>query len=74
MTGQVRGRRPAEHGMPAAAKPTDVEITQARNLGIECVAVRQRRTDLHARRGARQPGAWIAARCRSCGFLRAFLS
>jgi hypothetical protein len=43
--------------MPTAAKLTNVEITQARNLGVEFLAVRQRRTDLHPRRAlsARTP-------------------
>ena len=46
MTGKVSGRSPAECGMPTAAKLTNVEITQARNLDVEFLAVRQRRTDL----------------------------
>ena len=41
----MSGRWPAECGMPTAAKLTNVEITQARNLGVEFLAVRQRRTD-----------------------------
>ena len=48
----MRGRWPPEYGMPTAAKLTDVEITQARDLDVECLAVRQRRTDLDARHGA----------------------
>jgi hypothetical protein len=35
MAGQVRGRLPAEPGVPTAANLTDAEITQARNLGVE---------------------------------------
>jgi hypothetical protein len=35
MAGQVRGRLPPEHGVPTAAKLTDAEIAQARNLGVE---------------------------------------
>jgi hypothetical protein len=35
MAGQVRGRLPPEHSVPAAAKLTDAEIAQARNLGVE---------------------------------------
>ena len=42
------GLIPAECGMPTAAKLTNVEITQARNLDVEFLAVRQRRTD-HSR-------------------------
>src|SRR6201987_3207080 len=41
--------------MPTAAKLTNVEITQARNLGVEFLAVRQRRTDLHPWHGSRWP-------------------
>jgi hypothetical protein len=39
------GRSPAEYGMPAAAQSRDVDITQARNLDIKSLSVRQRRTD-----------------------------
>ena len=35
MAGQVRGRLSPEHGVPTAAKLTDAEIAQARNLGVE---------------------------------------
>ena len=35
MAGQVRGWLPPEHGMPTAAKLTDVEIAQARDLDVE---------------------------------------
>ena len=35
MAGQVRGRLPPEHGVPTAAKLTDVEIAQARDLDVE---------------------------------------
>jgi hypothetical protein len=41
----MRGRSPAEYGMPTAAQRCDVEITQARNLDIKGLSVRQRRTD-----------------------------
>ena len=51
MAGQVRGRRPPEDSVPAAAKRVDVEIAQARDLGVECLAVRRRRTDPHAGHG-----------------------
>ena len=46
MTGKVRGRWPSEHGLPTAAKPTEVEIAQMRDLVFEHFAVWQRRTDL----------------------------
>src|SRR5437660_9564172 len=36
MAGQVRGRLPPEHGVPTAAKLTDAEIAQARNLAVVC--------------------------------------
>jgi hypothetical protein len=49
MAGQVRGRLPPEYGMPAGAKRTDVEIAQTRNLAVECLPVRDCRTDLNAR-------------------------
>ena len=41
MAGQVRGRLPPEHGVPTGSKRADVEITQARNLDVECLAVRR---------------------------------
>jgi hypothetical protein len=37
--------------MPTPAKPVDVEIAQACNLGVECLAVQRRRTDPHAGHG-----------------------
>jgi hypothetical protein len=43
------------YGLPMAAKLSDVEITQARDLDVERRAVRQGRTDLYARHDA-QPG------------------
>ena len=52
MAGQVRGRSPPEYGVPTGPKLTDVEITQARNLDVECLSVRQGRTDLDARHDA----------------------
>jgi hypothetical protein len=36
---------PPEHGMPTAAKPPDVEITQTRDLDAERFTVWQHRTD-----------------------------
>jgi hypothetical protein len=35
LTSKVSGRWPAECGMPTAAKLTNAEITQARNLGVD---------------------------------------
>ena len=52
MTSKVSGRWLAECGMPTAAKVTNVEITQARNLDVEFLTVRQRGTDLHLRHGS----------------------
>ena len=49
MSGQVRRRSPSEYGVPTSPKLTDVEITQARDLDVERLPVRQRRTDLDAR-------------------------
>jgi hypothetical protein len=52
VAGQVSVRSPPEYVMPMASKPPDVEITQARNLAVECRPVRQGRTDLDAWHGA----------------------
>ena len=52
MTGQVRRRSLAEYSMPTIAKLADVEITQARDLGVERLSVRWCGTDLYARHGA----------------------
>jgi hypothetical protein len=49
MPGQMRGWSPPKHGVPAASKLHNVEITQARNLDVECLPVRYYRTD---------PDAW----------------
>ena len=57
MAGQVRRRLPPEHRMPASPKVTDVEITKARNLDVECPPVRDCRTDpyaWHGRQAARR--------------------
>jgi hypothetical protein len=40
MAGQVRGRSPSEYGVPTGPKRIDVEITQARNLDVDCLSVR----------------------------------
>jgi hypothetical protein len=40
VAGQTRGRQSPEFVLPPDAKFTDVEITQARNLDIECLPVR----------------------------------
>src|SRR5262249_58141535 len=41
VAGQVGMWSPPEYVMPMASKPPDVEIAQARNLAVECLAVRQ---------------------------------
>jgi hypothetical protein len=51
MTGQVRGRSPPQYSVPTSPKRTDIEITHARNLDVECLPVRDRRTDPYARHG-----------------------
>jgi hypothetical protein len=48
----VRRRWPPEYGLPMAAKLSDVDITQARDLDVERRAVRQWRTDLYPRHDA----------------------
>jgi len=58
----MRRRSPAEHGMPTAAQRCDVEITQARNLDIKGLSVRQCRTDLHPWHG-NQVGWRVLAFC-----------
>src|SRR6266481_1389938 len=52
MAGQVRGRSPTEYGLPTCPKLTDIEITQARDLDVECVLLLQCGTDPNARHGA----------------------
>ena len=52
MAGQLGVWSPPEYVMPMAAKPPNGEIAQARNLAVECLPVRQGRTDLDARHGA----------------------
>src|SRR4029077_19013288 len=44
--------------MGPAAKLTHVEVTQARNLDVEFLAVRQHRTDLHPRYGSQAGRRW----------------
>ncbi len=51
MAGQVRGRLLPEQRVPTGSKLTDVEITQARELDVECLPVRRCRTDPDARHG-----------------------
>ena len=51
MVGQVMGRWPPVDCMPTPAKLVDVEIAQARNLGVEVLAVQRRRTDPHVGHG-----------------------
>jgi hypothetical protein len=52
VAGQVRVRSPPEYVMPTASKLHDVEIAQSRNLAVECLAVRQARSNPDARHGA----------------------
>ena len=51
MAGQVRGRSPPEYSVPTSPKRTDIEITQTRNLDVDCLPVRWCRTDAYARHG-----------------------
>ena len=50
----MRGRSPPEYGMPTIPKRYDIEITQSRNLDVECLPVRLRRTDPDARHDAQR--------------------
>ncbi len=59
MTGEVRGRWSPPDCVPTAAKPADVEIAQARNLDVKCLAVRRRRTDPHAGMGLDGPACGL---------------
>jgi hypothetical protein len=52
VAGQVGVWLPPEYVMPTASKLPDVEIAQARNLAVECLAVQQGRSDPDARHGA----------------------
>src|SRR5215204_5919672 len=54
MAGQVTRRLPPEHRVPASPKVTDVEITKARNLDVECLPVRRGRTDSYAWHGGQE--------------------
>ena len=56
VAGQVRVRSPPEYVMPMASKSPDVEIAQARNLAVECLAVRQGRSNPDARQSR---GCWL---------------
>jgi hypothetical protein len=67
MTSKVSGRWPAECGMPSAAKLTNVEITQARDLDVEFLTVPQRRADLHPRHGSQVGPALGLAKGRLAG-------
>jgi hypothetical protein len=40
MAGQLRGWLPPEYGVPTSPKRTDIEVTQVRNLDVECLLVR----------------------------------
>jgi hypothetical protein len=52
VAGQVRVRSPPEHVMPTASKLPDGEIAQTRKLAVECLPVRQGRSNPDARHGA----------------------
>jgi hypothetical protein len=39
MMGQVSGRSPPEHRVPAGSERTDIEFAQARDLDVECLSV-----------------------------------
>jgi len=57
VAGQVRVRPSPEYVMPTASKLPDVEIAQARNLAVECLAVQKGRNNPDARHGAQDaPG------------------
>jgi hypothetical protein len=47
--GQVRGWSSPEDRVPTGPERTDIEVAQARNLDVECLAVWLSRTDLGAR-------------------------
>ena len=49
--GQVRGRRPLEHSLPAIVQRFDIKVAQSRDLDVECVSVRLHGTDLDTRHG-----------------------
>src|SRR6266481_6512503 len=44
MSRQMKGWSPPKYGVPAASKFPDVEFTQACNLDVECLPVRNCRT------------------------------
>jgi len=52
----VRVRSSPEHVMPAASKLPDGEIAQARNLAVECLAVRQDGSNPDTRHAAQDDG------------------
>jgi hypothetical protein len=63
VAGQVRVRPSPEYVMPTASKLPDVEIAQARNLAVECLAVQKGRNNPDARHGAQDaPGQTRAVR------------
>jgi|SoiMethySBSTD1v2_1073268.scaffolds.fasta_scaffold86149_5 hypothetical protein len=51
MARQVSWGPPPEYGMPTGPKLTDVEITQARNLGVEYIPILKCRTNLYVWHG-----------------------
>src|SRR5262249_45497486 len=54
---QVRGRTVPANTQPLSPQRTDVEIAQARDLGIDCLSVRRGRTDLDPRHGVQNARA-----------------
>ena len=51
VTRKVRGRRTAKNIVPLGTKRFDLEIAQARDLGVDVFPIRQRRTDPHPGHG-----------------------
>jgi hypothetical protein len=50
----VRGRSPPEHRVPAGPKCTDIEVPQARDLDVDCLAVWPKPTVLGVRHDAQE--------------------
>jgi len=51
VTRKVRGRRMTHNIVPLGTKRFDVEITQSRDLVVDFLPIRSRRTDPHLRHG-----------------------
>ena len=50
--GEGGGRSPAEDCVPPGSKFPDIETAQPRNLDVELLPIRRRRTNSHARHDA----------------------